>query len=160
MSPQHLALAAIVTVVTSVGPMSSRAAQPADSGFAESLADAARDLEIAQLRLRRYDTYGYPLSLRRLESQIKLAQAELESWRRRVREYEQFDKFVGSAPVLLTLDDARLAVLRFQTDLDDSVHEKELLERSRRDQYRLLKLEVEAAARRLAGVRKAARAAR
>jgi hypothetical protein len=38
--------------------------------------------------------------------------------------------------------------------------EKELLERSRRDQYRLLTLEVDAAARRLAGVRKAARAAR
>lgn len=158
MSWQRLAWVAIVTVVASVGPAGRAAAD--SSEFAEPLADAARELEMAQLRLRRYDAYEYPLALRRLESQIKLAQAELESWRRRVREYEQFDKFVGSAPVLLTLDEARLAVLRYQTGLDDLVHEKELLERSRRDQYRLLKLEVDAAARRLALARKAARAAR
>lgn len=118
-----------------------------------AIAEAARDLEIAQLRLRRFDRVEYPASLRYLESQIAFQQAELQVWRRRVEEYTTFDRWVGSAPMLITLDDARLNLLRCQRTLADLKADKESLENSRRDQLRLFELEAQQAAARLLKLR-------
>lgn len=132
-----------------------RAVEAERASLSAAIADAARDLEIAQLRLRRYDRVEYPSTLRQLESQIKLAQAELEIWRHRVAEYAPFDRWVGSAPMLITLDDARLNVLRYERALGDLRDDRDALEHSRRDQLRLFELEAQSAAARLLKLRQA-----
>ena len=136
-------------------PATTQAAEPDRRGIDSAIEDAARDLEIAQLRLRRYDRVEYPSSLRHLESQIKLAQAELEIWRHRMTEYASFDRWVGSSPMLITLDDAKLNVLRFERLVADLRADKESLEHSRRDQLRLHELEAQSAASRLLKLRQA-----
>jgi hypothetical protein len=118
-----------------------------------SIADASRDYEIARIKLTRYDQVDYPLQLRRLDTQIRLAEAERDVWRRRVQEYSTLENWTGPTGLLITLDDARLSQLRLERLVDDLREERMLLERNHFDQRRLLKLESDAAASRLAKLR-------
>ncbi len=113
------------------------------------IAAAKRDLELAQLRLERFRRYEYPLEIRRLESAIRIAKAELDMFERQVREYERFTKFKDSSPLFTSLEYARINRLKAETTLRDLREEKRLVENNRRRQERLLRLEVEAAEQRL-----------
>jgi hypothetical protein len=137
----------LVGLTLAVVAASGQAAQPPAEDPA--LRSARRDVEMAQLRLRRYELVDFPLQLRKLDSRIKLLEAEQDVWRERVREYQQFDKWVGSNPVLITLADARLSLLQAETELDDARQERHVLQEQHQSDCRLLELEVEAAEDRL-----------
>jgi len=113
------------------------------------LASAQREVEIAELRLRRYRLFEYPLEIRRLRSAIKVAEAELETFGRQVKEYEQFTKFKYSSPLFASLEYARLNHLKAETTLADLREEKHLLEQDKHRRLRLLQLELDAAIHRL-----------
>jgi hypothetical protein len=144
---------ALLTVLTlSLSPTA--AAQPAvpeqdEPARGELLRSAQRDLELAEIRLRRFENVEFPLSLRKLQSRIRLLSAEVPVWERRIREYKDLDKFVGSSGVLITLDDARLTLLQVRTELEDLEHERRVVQDGYSDQRRLLALEVEVACERL-----------
>jgi hypothetical protein len=111
-----------------------------------AIAAARRNLELAQLKLRLYERDEYPRQLGQVERAIEMQRAKIESFRRRVREYEQFDKFSYSGPLFLTLEDARLDVVSAELRLRELEDERFLLIRSRSDRSRLMQLEIEAAA--------------
>jgi hypothetical protein len=104
---------------------------------------------MAHLRLRRFMLVDHPLAMRRLESAVKMAQAELDTFKHRLAEYEKLPKFEYSDPFLITLGDARLDVQRAELKLGDLKEEKALIERNYPEARRLLELEIESAAARL-----------
>ena len=136
-----LAIAGALNLATPAAAQSPR--KPHTTQAAQA---ARRNLEIAQLRLQRYMRFEYPLEKQRLESAIKITKAEIEMFSRQVDEYKQFTKFKYSAPLMQSLEHARLNRLKARTALDDLYEEKRLKEHDRRRQTRLLELEVEAAA--------------
>lgn len=149
-------LNAVVSLVIMVGFSSStcsamaQSRQASQSRRGHGLVDSARRrLEMAELRLERYVRHDYPLEKRRLESAIRMTQAELEMFTRQINEYRQFTKFKHSAPLRQSLDYAKLNRMKAKTALDDLVEEKRLLQYDHRRQARLLELEVEAAAEQL-----------
>jgi hypothetical protein len=111
-----------------------------------AIAAARRQLEMAQLKLRLYERDEYPRQLGQVERTLEMQRAKLESFRRRVREYEQYDKWQYSAPLFATLEDARLDVLAAELRLRELEDERFLLIRSRSDRSRMLELEIDAAA--------------
>jgi hypothetical protein len=116
------------------------------AGEPEMIAAARRQLELAQLKLRLYERDEYPRQLGNVERAIVMAKAEVESFRRRVREYEQFDKFTNPGPLLTSLEDARLCLVDAELKLRGLDDERFLLIRSRSDRTRIYQLEIEAAA--------------
>jgi hypothetical protein len=88
----------------------------------------------------------HPRQLAQVKRAIEMQRAKLESFHRRVREFEQFDKFEYSAPLFITLEDARLDVIAAELRLRELEDERFLLIRSRSDRSRLMQLEIEASA--------------
>ena len=111
----------------------------------DPVADAARALEVAKLEYRLFRQVEYPREDRRLAAQIKLTRAEVESFRRRVREYKQFDRFQTGKPLFVTLENARLHLLEAELRLRDLKAELSALRRFRSDRCRLLELKVQRA---------------
>lgn len=72
---------------------------------------------------RAYASFEYPLRLRNYESQIRLAQAEVDSWRRRLAVYSYFNKAGG---LMVTVEDARLALLEATERLRNLRYEQTL----------------------------------
>ena len=130
--------------VHSVTAPVSRAAAPA-----AAIEAARRDVEIAELELRRYLVVEYPASRKQLESQIAMAYAEIKSNRLLVREYERMSRGKTSQPFLVTLEDARLALLAAELRYDELRDQKSNLEKFHSDQCRLYELRVAAARQRL-----------
>ena len=116
---------------------------------AAAIVAAGRQLEMAQLRLRLYEREEYPRKLHRLKRDIELAKAHIESYHRRVKEYEQFDKLRYSSPLFLTLEETRLSLRQAELKLEDLEEERSLWVRHHRSRRRLYALEVEAARARL-----------
>ena len=143
-------LYAVLLLVFAACPLSISAD---DAVVAAAVADAQRAVEIAQLRLRLYEREEYPKKRRALDRGIELAQAHLDSAKRRVKEYEQFDKFKYSAPLFISLEDARLTVIELELKLQELRQERFLLIRHHSDRCRLYQLEVEAAAAALKALR-------
>jgi hypothetical protein len=131
-------------------------AAPARAAGSSAAIDAARrDVEIAQLELRRYLVIDYPAQRTQLDSQIAMAHAEIESNRRLVREYERMSRGKTSRPFLVTLEDARLALLAAKLRHHQLGQQKSNLEKFHSDQCRLYELHVEAARQRLESLLKA-----
>lgn len=144
---------AICLLYEEVGARNVLAGPP--DGPAVGVAAAERAVELAQLRLRRYARVEYPLKLRKLESEIKLTEAELGVHQDRVAEYERFEKNAYSSPLFFSLQQARLALVESELRLADLGEEKLLLVRYHTDQCRLYELELEEARERLEAVRAA-----
>lgn len=90
---------------------------------------------------RLYDQVDYRLQLQKLDSQIKLGQAQLEASRERSRIYH---KYFGRTPaLLLTRQNARLNVLEQELKLKELRNEKLLLIRHRADKVRYRQLILE-----------------
>ena len=116
----------------------------------DELRDAAlREVELAQVRMRLWERLDYPLQQRRIESELKLVEAQIDSLKRRLAEYEQFTKFKYSAPLFYSLEEARVQLVAAQAQRDNLREEAALLLKNRGDLRRLQELEVEAAKARL-----------
>src|SRR5262245_26161550 len=77
----------------------------------DAIAGATREVEYAKLRLSLYERDEYPRQLGNLDRAIELAKARVESWERRVKEYEQFTAFRIGQPLFWTLEQTRLELL-------------------------------------------------
>ncbi len=130
----------------------------ADRARGDELRDAAlREVELAQIRMRLWERLDYPLRQRQIDSELKLAEAQIESLKRQVSEYEQFTKFKYSSPLFYSLEEARVQLVAAQARRDDLREEAALLLKNRDDLRRLQELEVEAAKSRLRVIDGAAR---
>jgi len=110
------------------------------------LSVARRNQELAELRLRQYEKVEYPLAAKRLDNEIKLVAAELEVQQRRIKELGPNSVFKYSEAFGVSLDEARLGALRAELRLGELKDERMLLERYKSDRFRLLQLELDAAA--------------
>jgi hypothetical protein len=137
----------MATVALSVVPA---AVCAQNDGELAARAAARRALEMAKIELRLYLQVEYPRELRRLDSQIKLAAAELAAYEERQREYRTFDRFSTGRPFLVTGQDLRLCLLNAQLRLDDLRAERTALVRFHSDEWRLLELRVHDARSRVA----------
>jgi len=116
---------------------------------AGEMAEAFRALEEARIRLRLFERVDYPLRLQEVDAQIKLTQAELDSFRRRIAEYERFD---GSRAVFLELENARLMLNAGRLRMQNLERERLLLQLHFKDERRLRQLQVDAASQRVAEI--------
>lgn len=108
-------------------------------------AAALRELEMRQLRLQLYVRSEYPLERRRLDTEIKLAEAQIGIHAREAAEFEKIQRYNYGQPFRVTVDNARYAELVARTRLADLKEEKRILEAGFRNRCRLLELDVEAA---------------
>ena len=113
------------------------------------IAAARRAVQHAESRLRLYNLVEYPRQLRTLDREIRLAKALLESARRRVREYEQFDKFRYSKPLFVSLENARLLELETRLRVEALQDERLHLWRTRSARQFELQTELDFAKRQL-----------
>ncbi len=114
---------------------------------AASLRTAERNLEIAHLQLKQFIRVDYPLELRRLDSEIKMSEAEINSLLRRLDEFGSFHRHTRySRPFFTTVEDQRLLLLAAELRRSDLRKKKCLMQQSYQDRKRLLELQVEAAA--------------
>jgi hypothetical protein len=93
---------------------------------------------LPEIGARLYDQVDYELQLRQLNSDIKLATARLDAQRERVYVYDKY--FHRTSALLITRQNARLAVLESELRLKQLRHEKLLMLRHRTDQVRYRKL--------------------
>ena len=116
---------------------------PVASPPPSSRAAAHRNLELAELRLLRFDRIEYPLAQRRLENEIEMVQAEIDSRKRRIREYEQFTRNAYSSPLFYTLEENALALKGAELRLDMLLRERCLRVQYKGAMRRIHELEVE-----------------
>ena len=136
-------------LVASLMTSAARCASP------EAIVSARRDVEIAELELRRYLNVAYPSQRDHFAAQMTLAKAEIEVQRGLVREYERMSRGKTSKPFLVTLADARLALLAAELSYQRNCDEKNRLEKFHSSQRRLYELRVEQARARLKAQMKA-----
>jgi hypothetical protein len=93
---------------------------------------------LSELGARLYDKVDYELKLRELARDIRIAEAELAQRRTRLREYDDFFGYRNAG--LLTLQNAKLDVLKSEEQLK-LLHQTKLLAlRHRNDQIRYRQL--------------------
>lgn len=141
-------LACFLVISGVFGLTTSVQAQPLDG---DRLA-ARHALEIAKLELRLYRQVEYPREKRHLEATIQLTRAEVKMLRRRIRAYHPFDQFEIGKPLLVTLQNTKLALLAAELRLEDIQAELTALRRYHSDRCRLLELKVYEARARVAQI--------
>ncbi len=113
---------------------------------------AQQGLEIATLEWRLYRQVEYPRELRRLLSKITLTEAEIKTYRLRLREYGPMNRFSLGKPLFVSLQNTRLHLLEAELRLQDLTAERLALRRFRSDRCRLLELRVLQSRARLAQI--------
>ncbi len=93
---------------------------------------------LPELGARLYDRVDYELKLRKLDHDIRIAQAELDNRRDRARHYNKY--FGRTSALLLTRQNAEVEVLKSEEQLKLLRQEKLLALRHRNDQVRYRKL--------------------
>lgn len=100
------------------------------------------DDEIGRIRAKLFERVNYPLLMRRLDSEIELAKAEIQMHRRVVSELDRFHRMAHeSKPFLVTIEEMKLKQLAAELRLDDLEEERCLLQKYQRDERRLRELE-------------------
>ncbi|MCA9240915.1 MAG: hypothetical protein KDA37_11980 [Planctomycetales bacterium] len=117
----------------------------ANPASGETLLDANRRVEMAQIRLRLYEQVEYPTQRRQLTHELRVAEAEVASLKRLLQEYEPFDRFSTGRALVLTIESTRLSLLRAELRRDDFKRQLSDLQRFHVDRLRLLMLELEEA---------------
>jgi hypothetical protein len=109
---------------------------------AEPDAPKTADQEMRDLEWRLYECVDFPLRVRRLDTEIKIAEARLKSLEKLLAEYMTFQKFSpgDGNPLTLTVEDTRLQILEAKLRLADMREERLLLDRYKDDQRRLFDL--------------------
>lgn len=106
---------------------------------------AQRDYEATVLRLRMYRNAEYPQRLRHLEAEMKLSDAEIAELRRRLRDYEPFQRFSTGNPLPITTAYTRIALQETQRYRREVREAYLSWQRYHADRMRLLELDVAAA---------------
>jgi len=112
-------------------------------------------VEIAELHLRLYVRVDFALRLKRLDSEIRLTEAQLASIKRILVQYRLLER-LKPAPLLGTRERTKLQLLETELRLQDLRVERLLLRRYHPDQRRLFELEAERARDRERNLRRAA----
>lgn len=133
--PRLAALTAVVCVAT-IGVGAARA---------QTAYDVQRQVEIAELRLHLYQNVEHPAEVRRLRTELTMADAEAESLKRLLREYEPFNRFSTGNPLTLTVESTRLALLRAELRRDNTKADLQAMQRHHAQRLRLLQLELQQA---------------
>ena len=110
-----------------------------------SLANARRRLEIAKIELRLYEEIEYPRKERHFDAQIKFLSLDIEGLKKRVREYKRFNNSRSTSPFLVSLHEAKLALLDAEFRLKDARAERCSLRKFHPDRRKLFLLRIEAA---------------
>lgn len=116
----------------------------AEPGRLETLTPASSraDEEIARLRAKLFERVDYPLLMRRLDSDIELAKAEIQMHQKVLFELERLHRMAHeSKPFLVTIEELKLKRLAAELRLDDLEAERCLLQKYQRDERRLRELE-------------------
>ncbi len=116
-------------------------AAPPDAA-AQTIYDTQRAVEIAQLRLRLYEQVEHPAELRRVQSDLQFAEAEVTSLKRLLKEYGPMDRFSTGRALMLTIESTRLSLLRCELNRDSLKQQLNALQRWHGDRLRLLRLEL------------------
>jgi hypothetical protein len=105
-------------------------------------ADKIPDQELRDLEWRLYERVDFPLRVRRLDTEIKIAEARLKSLEKLLAEYMTFQKFSpgDGNPLTLTVEDTKLQIMEAKLRLADMREERLLLDRYKDDQRRLYDL--------------------
>lgn len=120
---------------------SSHAAEPTRGSSASSPA-AQIDDEIARIRAKLFERVDYPLLMRRLDSEIELAKAEIQMHQKVLSELERLHRLAHeSKPFLVTIEELKIKRLSAELRLDDLEAERCLLQKYQRDERRLRELE-------------------
>ena len=136
--PRILALLTLATVLGN-----STAVHAKDSA---ELRSARRELETAEISLHQYVHIDYPLERKRLDREIKVAEATVDSYQRQLTEYEKTTKGLKySFPLLQTIERVRIWRLQAATEVANLREERGMLYNRYRNQRRLLELAVERA---------------
>lgn len=141
-------LATLTFVLAAVAALPSPAqvvAIPEGQSPEEALADARRVLEIAKIELRIYQQVEFPRKRRHLDAEVTLLTAEVDALKRRVREYKGFRRSRYSHSLLISLQDAELALLDAKLSLTDAREERSAYRRFHSDRCRLYLLKAGAA---------------
>lgn len=118
------------------------------------LVAAHHTLQLARLRVHEYQFVTLPAARRALDSQKRLAQAEIQILRGRLRDYRPFLRVGEYSAVRTVAESHQLSLLAAEGQLRQLQDERIALMRSSRQQYTLHNLEVLRAAARLAQLRR------
>lgn len=110
------------------------------SARADALDERGRAAEIQRLRQMLFERVEYPLAIRRIELEIRVARLEWESLRRQVEELERLDR-QGNRAFFATLEQGRFATESARLRVADLEAERELLIRYLPVERRLRELE-------------------
>jgi hypothetical protein len=111
----------------------------------DALLAARRDLEVANIELRLYRQVEFPRKRREFDAQVKIVLAEVDSFKRLVREYKSFNVSRYSNAFLFSRQRAELALLDAELRLKNLREERSAFRRFHTDHCRLYELKVEAA---------------
>lgn len=78
---------------------------------------------VGDIEAMRYKMFEYPLKLRQYNSKIRLLNAELASWQRKMTTYKYFNKAQG---IPVTVENTRLTILATQEQLRNLRYERML----------------------------------
>lgn len=78
-----------------------------------SVVEIKQAVDEARAELRHFQRTEFPSQMRRINSEIKLRQAEIDSLKRRLREYQRFK----TNALFATIEDLKLLLLKAELDL-------------------------------------------
>ena len=108
--------ALIFTMVATLA--SSTSAQYIPGGCVASHYDLQRNWELATYEQRLHQTVDFPILVRRLRTDIQIAEERICMLRQRLLEYEPYNRFRrGGGALTLTIQETRLALLREEQHL-------------------------------------------
>jgi hypothetical protein len=101
---------------------------------------ARRELELAKIEFRDYWQVEYPRIRRDLDARIDLTEAEIRTYKERLRIYMPFDEFSTGGALVLPLQDLRMCLREAEWRLRDLWAERSNLIRFRTPEWRVLEL--------------------
>jgi hypothetical protein len=131
-----------------------------NDSYANEIAEARRELQLAKIEFRDYWHVEYPRIRRHLDAQIQLTEAEIRIIKERLRMYRPFDRFSTGSAVSWALQDLRMCLLAAELRLRDLWAERSNFIRFRTPEWRILEARVHDARWRVAELEAAAEQAR
>jgi hypothetical protein len=108
--------------------------------------EAAQELELAQYRFVIWNNFEFPAQLRDIDNRLTIAQAELTSLERRVREFSRYYNPVNEAnPLFEDLENRKLGLVAAQRGFDQLQYERGLMLQQQALEYRIRWQDVERA---------------
>jgi hypothetical protein len=142
-----------------IGCLTSDVARAQVDSYADEIAAARRELQLAKIEFRDYWQVEYPRIRRHLDAQIRLTEIEVRTLKQQIRLYWPFDRWSTGSAVTWPLQDLRTCLLDAELRLRDLRAERGNLVRFRTPEWQALELRVHDARLRVAEWEAAANAA-